>query len=90
MGQICSPSRHLPPGPKSQSRLREGLFWGVCVKVPETTRRTLSTFSLPIGEDFWLFLDFLSDRSIFSTAVGGYKNTAIAEKREENPEIVTN
>ena len=35
-----------------------------------------------------LFLNFPSDRSIFSNL--GHKNTAIAEKREENPEILTN
>ena len=44
----------------------------------------MSTFSLLISEDFWLFLDFPSDRNIFSTFVWGYKNTAIAEKREGN------
>ena len=35
-------------------------------------------------------IDSPSDRSIFSTFAGGYRNTAIAEKREENPEILTN
>ena len=35
-----------------------------------------------------LSLDFLSDHSFCSTFVGGYKSTAIAEKREENPEIL--
>ena len=39
-----------------------------------------------LSEDFWLFLDFPSVRSIFSTSVGGYKNTAIAEEREETQE----
>ena len=46
---------------------------------------TLLTFSLLISEDFWLFLDFPSDRSIFSTFLGGSTNAAIAEKREEKP-----
>ena len=52
-------------------------------------RDSLLTFSFLISEDFCFVLDFPSDRSIFSTFVGGYKNTAIAEKREENPEIPT-
>ena len=52
--------------------------------------RSLLTFSLLIREDFWPFPDFPSDRSDFSTFVGGYKITAIAEKRQENPEILTN
>ena len=30
-----------------------------------------------------VFLDFPSDRSIFSTFVGGYKNTAIAERKNQ-------
>ena len=29
-----------------------------------------------------------SDRSIFSIFVGGYKNIAVTEKREESPEIL--
>ena len=41
-------------------------------------------FCLLISEDIWLFLDFTSDHSIFSTSVRGYTNTALAEKREEN------
>ena len=45
--------------------------------------RSLLTFSLLISEDFWVFLPFPRDRNIFSTSVGGYKNTAIAEKRDE-------
>ena len=53
-------------------------------------RQTLLTFSLLISEDFCFFLDFPSDRSTFSTFVGGYENTAVAEKRKENPEILTN
>ena len=36
------------------------------------------------------FLDFPSDRSTFGTFVGGRKNTAIAVKRKEKPEILTN
>ena len=40
-------------------------------------------------KDFWIYLDSPSNRSTFSTYVGGCKNTAIAEKREENPEILT-
>ena len=51
---------------------------------------SLLTFSLLLSEEFWLLLDFPSDRSIFSTFVGGYKNTAVAETREESPEILTN
>ena len=43
---------------------------------------TLLTFSLPISEDFWLFPDFPSDRSIFSTILRGSKNTVSTEKRE--------
>ena len=44
-------------------------------------------FAIPqISEDFWLLVDHPCDRRIFSTCVGGYKNTAIAEKREANPE----
>ena len=50
----------------------------------------LLTFSLLMSEDFWLFLAFPSDRGIFSTFVGGSKSIAIAEKREENTEILTN
>ena len=49
----------------------------------------LLTFSLQMSEDFWISLDFPSDRSIFSAFVGGYESTVIAEKREENPEILT-
>ena len=49
---------------------------------------SLINFSLQISEDFWVFLSFPSDRSIFSTFVGGYKNTAIAEKREVNKYIL--
>ena len=51
---------------------------------------TLLTFSLLISEDFRVFLSFPSGRSIFSTFARGYKNTAVAEKREEIPEILTN
>ena len=51
---------------------------------------SLLTLSLLISEDFWAFLSFPRDRSIFSTFVAGYKNIAIAEKREENIEILTN
>ena len=50
----------------------------------------LVNLSLLISKDLWLLLRFPRDRSIFSTFVGAYKNTAIAEKREENPEILTN
>ena len=35
-------------------------------------------------EDLWLSLDLHSDRSIFSTFVGGCKNTALAEKIKRN------
>ena len=35
-------------------------------------------------------LDFPGDRRIFSTSVGGQKNIAIAERGEENPEILAN
>ena len=38
---------------------------------------------------FLIFLDLPSERSIFSTCVREYDNTAIAEKREETPEILT-
>ena len=50
----------------------------------------LLTFSLLMSEDVWFFLDFPSERSIFSTFAGGCLKTAIAEKREENPEILSN
>ena len=49
----------------------------------------LLTSSFLISENLLLFLDFPSDRSTFSTFVGGYQNAAIAEKREENPAIRT-
>ena len=45
---------------------------------------TLLTFSLLTSEESWLSLDFPGDRSILSTSVGGYKNPAIAGRREEN------
>ena len=48
-----------------------------------TSHKSLATCSLLISEDLWLFLDFHSDRSTFSTFVGEYKNAAIAKKREE-------
>ena len=51
--------------------------------------QALLTLSSLASEDFF-FLDFPGDCAIFSTFVGGYKNTAIAEKREDNPEILTN
>ena len=50
----------------------------------------LLTFSLLIRENIWVFLSFLSNRSIFDTFVGGSKTPVIAEKREENPEILIN
>ena len=72
------------------------MLCATCSLQPDSRRsgfrhlNALLTFSLLISEDFWVFLSFLSDRSLFSTFVGLYKNTAIAEKREENPEILTN
>ena len=54
-----------------------------------TSSNTLLTFSLLIQ---WGFLSFswFSQRSqhFFSNLVGGHKNTAIAGKREEDPEIL--
>ena len=46
------------------------------------SKLSLLTFSSLVSEDFWLYFDSSSDRSIFSIFVGGYKNTAIAEKKE--------
>ena len=43
--------------------------------------------SLPMSEHFWLFLDLASDRAVFSAHV---KDTAIAWRREENPETLMN
>ena len=51
---------------------------------------SLLTSSLLISEDFWVLLSSPSDLSIFSTFAGGYKNIAVAGKREGNPEILTN
>ena len=47
------------------------------------TDSTLLTFSLLISEDFWLFLDFPSDRSIFSTVVGGRKTLRSLRKERK-------
>ena len=55
----------------------------VLLKHLENQIYALLTFSLLISADFWVFLSFPSDRSIFGTFFGGYENTAIAEKREE-------
>ena len=74
-----APSKHPPP-PEFPDLECLPFGW-VC----ELTDEGLLTFSSLISEDLCLFLDFPSDRSIFSTFVGGYKSTAIAEKREENP-----
>ena len=49
----------------------------------------LLTFSLLISEDFWLSLHFSSNCCIFSAFFGGYKNAAIAGRRDEKPEILT-
>ena len=52
--------------------------------------RSTSLFVAVFRWDFWVFLSFPSDRSAFSTfCQRSAKNTAIAEKREENPEILT-
>ena len=51
---------------------------------------SLLACSLLISEDFLFSVDFPGDGSVFSTFVRGYKKTAIAEKRQENPEILTN
>ena len=51
---------------------------------------SVANLSLLIREDFGLFLDFPSDRCILSTFVGGHKGAAVAEEREEKPEILTN
>ena len=48
-------------------------------------KASLLAFSSLISVDFWVFLSFPSDRGIFSTFARGYKNTAIAEKREGKP-----
>ena len=37
-------------------------------------------FSLLNSEDVWLSHDFPGDRSVLSTFVAGYENTAIAER----------
>ena len=52
---------------------------------------SLLTVSLLITEDFWSIIDFPSNRSTFSTCLRVYKNNAIAiaGKREENPEMLT-
>ena len=41
------------------------------------------------SENFWGLLSFLSEGSVFNTLAGECKNTAIAEKREETPEMLT-
>ena len=62
----CDPSDHLqeslgPRGPKSQKKsLRKSLFWGVCKKVPENTRKSQK---IPQIRPFWVF--FLLFRGIF-------------------------
>ena len=56
-------------------------------RTPPAEETTLRTFCLTNGSDFGFLLDFPSDRNIFSTLVGKYKDDAIAEKREENPKI---
>ena len=40
--------------------------------------------------DLWIFLIFLAVAVFLAHFVGGTKNTVIAEKRDENPEILTN
>ena len=50
-----------------------------------------SAFSnLKVSEDFWVFLSFISDRSVFSPSGQCAENAEIARKREENPEILAN
>ena len=60
----------------------------ICQHHPFGSHPSLLTFSELICEDFCFssfFFFSASDGSIFSTFAGGYKNTAIAEKREETP-----
>ena len=52
--------------------------------------RTLLTFSLLISEDFWHIPDFPAIAVFSAHLVEGIKNTAIAVKRKDNPEILTN
>ena len=51
---------------------------------------SLLTFFLLIREDFWVFLSFPSDRSLFSALVGVYKNTVIAENQGSNKRCFLN
>ena len=72
-------------GPNKSSNSKESpedfprIFW------------TLLTFSLLISEDFWIFLSFPSDRSVFCPPTNVLKkNAAIAGKIKEKPKILTN
>ena len=52
---------------------------------------TLLTFSSSlIREDFWVFLSFPRSQHFQHILPESAKNTAIAEKIEENPQILTN
>ena len=79
---------------RRRKTLEKGTFMFLhgCTKIlyaPNPGSTLLITFSLLIGEDFWLSLDFRSDRSIFSTFVGACKNTAIAEKRIQKSSLIS-
>ena len=48
----------------------------------------LVNLSLLISEDFWLFLDSSSDRSISSTFVGGSKNCERRERKTQKSLLI--
>ena len=47
---------------------------------------TLLTFSLLIREDFWVFLPFLSDRTVFTPSDKCAEDTAVATEIKKQPE----
>ena len=53
----------------------------IYIWAPLSPLLTFQTFSLFSEDHLCLFLDFPSGRNILGTFVGGYKDTAIAEKR---------
>ena len=59
----CAHRRHCYPEAPLQSH--------PTFQVSQNRLPSLLTFSSQISEDFWVFLSFPSDRSIFSTFVGG-------------------
>ena len=106
MNKICVNKLAFPKKATKTSKTSRILMTSRTLKTPVRWQKTLKNprkspaTKIPreqnlvnlfhISEDFWVSLSFLSDRSFLRTFVGGYKNTAIAEKREENPEILTN